>query len=140
MYDLGVKPRSFPGRDRDESKVRATVSLTYEIALTGKVDDLGAIHNDFSKAIEALYDTCDARGVSIIQASGQMRGLSQVEILALVPRRYHMMGPDKRQICDTSHVSTRFLTDKEAKVTCRLCAKKLKDRPTSFERISRDDD
>lgn len=114
--------------------------LNFEIAMTGKVSVLGAIHDEFIKHVEKLYEQCECEGVSIIEAKGQMRGLTQEEVLRIIPRKYHLSGADGRQICDTKYISARFLTQNTERVTCKLCLKKLKDRPTSFERISAEEE
>lgn len=129
-----------PGKKRDEENLRASVLLNFEIAMTGKVAALGDIYDEFSKHVEKLYERCEKEGISIIEAKGQMRGLTQEEILRIIPRKYHFQGPDGRQICDTKHVAARFLTRNTERVTCRLCMKKLQERPTAFERISREEE
>jgi len=94
--------------------------------MTGRIVDLDAVHAEFSAHAESVYDLCDRLGISVVEARGQMRGMTQEEVLRLVPRRFHMAGPENRQVCKTPHVSQRFLTKDRDKVTCKLCLEELR--------------
>lgn len=54
-------------------------------------------------------------------AGGDVRPLTQEELLAVLPRKVHLRTAAGRWACTTAHVSPRNLTDDRAAVTCKLC-------------------
>lgn len=111
------------GRRPDPSKVRASVTMKFEVVMTGKMDKLAEVAENWDVAMESFYAYCESRDVSIVCSSGTMRGLTQEELLFMIPRKYHFMDSECRQVCKTLFVSTKFLTSEPEKVTCKLCLK-----------------
>lgn len=119
-----MKPRSLPERRGDGSSVRASVVFEFRAVATGRVDDLGAAFEEFQAATQRFYAACDAAGVSVVQGGGHLRPMTQEELLAVIPRKWHLEF-EGRQLCDTPYVSKRYLTKEKEKVTCKLCLKKM---------------
>jgi len=88
--------------------------------------DIEAVFDGLDKAVRAFYDDCDAKGVSVIQAGGQVRPMTREEALAIVPRKKHL-EVNGTHACRTPHVSARNLVKDPEKVTCKLCLKLIAD-------------
>lgn len=120
---MTFKAKPIESRDRNQT-APVSVALEFRAFLSGQIDDLGEMHEEFNAAVRAFYAKCEQKGVAIIQANGVMRGLTREEAIVLIPRKIHM-NQDGRHICDTPFVAKKYLTDNEEQVTCRLCLKKL---------------
>lgn len=124
MYYTGVfkKLDSVQG---DTTNVRASCALEYTAFVTGKVGDIGEAADHFDVLMKDFHARCEALGISLIRASGHVRPMSQVELISIVPRKWHFMGPEGTQVCAVPYVSEKFLTDDPTKVDCKLCRKKM---------------
>lgn len=114
-----------PSEDIGDLVVPMSVELSF--ATTSKVSDTTLMEQVLALAIEDVQKRFEKDGFKLYIRAGNVRPMTQEELLTLIPRKIHMAdGVDGAQICTTPHVSAKNLTTDASKVTCKLCLKALK--------------
>ena len=112
--------RRFIDPPAERPDIKTTVIVEYRAILTGDMEALGVAADELDKMFKRFFETT---GVSVVSSSGSMRHPSKDEMLALIPRKWHL-EVDDHQLCATPYVAKRYLTKDPSKVTCKLCLKK----------------
>lgn len=111
---------------------RPTVVLEYTSMVIGTREQIEKAHGAFEALAKDFYDQCKEIGVQLQGAQGVVRPLTREESIHLVPRKFHMER-DNAHICPVPFVSRNQLTKDRAKVTCKLCVKKLREEDERLE-------
>jgi hypothetical protein len=117
--------KKLDGVTGDTSNVRASCALEYVAFVTGKVTDIGEAGEVFNALTAEFHAKCEKLGISIIRTTAGIRPMSQEEILSVVPRKHHFMGPDGAQVCSTPYVAAKYITTDLKEVDCKLCLNKM---------------
>ena len=104
--------------------IQCPMSIELHFATTSKISDMPILEKVLERAIEDVHKRFEKDGYKVYVRTGLVRPMTQEELVSLIPRKVHFRQ-NGRQICDTTHVAAKNLTDNRAEVTCKLCLKRM---------------
>lgn len=120
----GVFGRIPPSDDLGKMMVPTAIDLHF--VTSAKLDDQEILEQVLQLAIDDVLKRFQKDGFQTFLRGGQVRPMTQEELLSIIPRKVHMAtDSDRGWLCDTPHVSLKNVTANKAEVTCKKCLKKL---------------
>jgi hypothetical protein len=101
------------------------ISVEMSFATSAKISDMSILEKVIELALGDLENRFAKEGFKLYLRTGQVRPMTQEELLSILPRKVHMAreqsGGVMNQICETPHVSRKNLTTNTDEVTCKRC-------------------
>lgn len=118
-----ISKRLPPDENIQDLNVPMSVELSF--ATSAKISDMSVLEKVIELALGDLERRFAKEGFKLYLRTGQVRPMTQEELLSILPRKVHMAreqsGGVLKQICETAHVSWKNLTTNPDEVTCKRC-------------------
>lgn len=118
-----LNKRIGPSEDIGSMSIPMAVDLSF--ATSAKSDDADILEKVLDLAIQDVIKRFERDGFKVFIRAGQVRPMSQEELLSLIPRKVHLSNGADGWLCETPRVSMKNVTREWTAVTCKSCLNRM---------------
>jgi hypothetical protein len=112
--------REYIEADEGVYDLNCPMAIELKFVTSSKLSEMEVLREVIKRVREDLLKRFDKEGFPAFVLDGEIRPMTQDELLACIPRKMHLRSGDG-WLCRTARVGAKHITNDRTKVTCKLC-------------------